>query len=80
VGLSRSALVQRFNAAMGQAPMRYLASLRLNAAARRLAESHDPVSRIAYETGYDSEAAFNRAFRREFGSPPGTWRKQAHAR
>jgi AraC-like DNA-binding protein len=76
VGLSRSALGQRFTRLMGEPPMRYLASLRLQAAARRLATSHDAISRIAFESGYESEAAFNRAFKRELGMAPAAWRRQ----
>ena len=55
--------------------MRYLLNLRLQAAARQLVDSHEPVARIAFASGYESEAAFNRAFRRAFGMPPAAWRK-----
>jgi AraC-like DNA-binding protein len=76
VGLSRSAFADRFTRIMGETPMRYLAQQRLQAAARRLATSADPITRIAFEVGYDSEAAFNRAFKRAFGAPPATWRAE----
>jgi AraC-like DNA-binding protein len=76
VGLSRSAFADRFTRLMGETPMRYLAQQRLQAAARRLASSSDPISRIAFEVGYESEAAFNRAFKRAFGTPPATWRSE----
>jgi AraC-like DNA-binding protein len=76
VGLSRSALAQRFTRLVGEPPMRYLAATRLNAAARRLAESRDAVARIAFEAGYESEAAFHRAFKRQLGLAPAAWRRQ----
>ncbi|HWL64328.1 MAG TPA: AraC family transcriptional regulator [Steroidobacteraceae bacterium] len=74
VGMSRSAFADRFTRIMGESPMRYLAAQRLQAAARRLEASSDSIARIAFEVGYESEAAFNRAFRRAFGAPPATWR------
>ena len=76
VGLSRSALADRFTRLVGEPPMHYLARWRLQVAAQRLSTSHDPLTRIAFETGYESEAAFNRAFKRLFGAPPVTWRKR----
>ncbi len=75
VGLSRSALAERFTRLIGEPPMHYLARWRLQVAAQRLSSSHEPAARIAYEVGYESEAAFNRAFKRLFGAPPATWRK-----
>jgi AraC-like DNA-binding protein len=75
VGLSRSALAERFTRMMGEPPMRYLAQQRLQTAAQRLKASNDSLARIAFKVGYESEAAFNRAFKREFGVPPATWRK-----
>jgi AraC-like DNA-binding protein len=76
VGLSRSAFAEQFSRAMGESPMRYLSQQRLLVASRRLRESRDSLARIAFETGYESEAAFSRAFRRAFGLPPATWRNQ----
>lgn len=76
VGLSRSAFAARFTSVMGEPPMRYLAKWRLQSAARQLAESHEPIARIAFASGYESEAAFNRAFRRAYGLPPAAWRKE----
>lgn len=75
VGLSRSAFAERFSHTMGESPMRYLARERLREASRRLKKSKDSLALIAFETGYESESAFNRAFKREFGEPPATWRK-----
>jgi AraC-like DNA-binding protein len=75
VGLSRSALSQRFNELLGQPPMQYLTRWRLTLAAQQLAGTTRPVGTVADEIGYESEAAFNRAFKREFGVPPAAWRK-----
>ncbi len=77
-GLSRSAFVDRFTRRIGMPPMRYLGRLRLNQAARRLERTADPISQIAVSAGYDSEAAFTRAFKRTFGVPPAAWRR-AHS-
>jgi len=76
VGLSRSALHERFAELVGQPPMQYLAQWRMQVASRLLLESTMNVASIALETGYDSEAAFSRAFKRLVGVPPATWRRQ----
>lgn len=76
VGLSRSAFAERFSKLIGQPPMTYLAHWRLQLAAARLRDGGASLAQIAYAIGYESEAAFNRAFKREFGLPPATWRKQ----
>ena len=65
VGLSRSALVDRFNALIGQPPMTYLTHWRIQLATQLLRDSHASVATIAAQVGYASEAAFNRAFRRD---------------
>ena len=75
VGLSRSALHERFVQYLGQPPMQYLASWRMQLGARLLRESNRNVATIALDVGYDSEAAFSRAFKRMVGTPPATWRK-----
>jgi AraC-like DNA-binding protein len=75
IGLSRSAFAERFTRVVGEPPMRYLGHQRLEQASIRLRESSDAIARIAYDVGYESEAAFNRAFKREYGVPPATWRK-----
>jgi AraC family transcriptional regulator, alkane utilization regulator len=80
VGLSRSALGERFNELIGAPPMQYLTRWRTSLAARQLRETRDPILRIATDVGYESEAAFNRAFKREFGLPPAAWRKRAASR
>ena len=77
VGLSRSALGQRFSALIGTPPMQYLTRWRTSLAAAQLRESNVSIIRVATEVGYESEAAFNRAFKREFGLPPAAWRKRA---
>jgi len=76
-GLSRSALAERFTALIGEAPMQYLTGWRLALASRALASTTDSIARIAERVGYESEAAFNRAFKREFGDPPASWRRKA---
>ena len=77
VGMSRSGLAQRFADLLGVPPMQYLAQWRLQLAARQLRLSDRPLALVAEEVGYESEAAFNRAFKREFGVPPATWRRNA---
>lgn len=76
-GLSRSVLAERFAALLGEPPMQYLMRWRMALAARALKEGREPVVRIAEQVGYESEAAFNRAFKREFGMPPATWRRHS---
>lgn len=75
VGLSRSALVERFSRYLSEPPMAYLARWRLQLAARALGATSHSVAQIAAEVGYESEASFNRAFKREFGLPPARFRK-----
>jgi AraC-like DNA-binding protein len=74
VGISRSALVERFTRYLSEPPMAYLTRWRLQLAARSLEGTSRGVAEIAAEVGYESEAAFNRAFKREFGQPPGRYR------
>jgi AraC-like DNA-binding protein len=76
VGLSRSALHERFVAFVGQPPMHYLANWRMQLASGLLAGSNASVASVALEVGYESEAAFSRAFRRATGLPPAAWRRQ----
>ena len=75
VGISRSALVERFTRYLAEPPMTYLTRWRLQLAARALESTPRGVAEIAGEVGYESEAAFNRAFKREFGQPPGQYRR-----
>jgi AraC family transcriptional regulator, alkane utilization regulator len=79
VGLSRSALAQRFTDFLGQPPMQYLARWRLQIAAQKLREGEKSLADVAEHVGYESEAAFNRAFKREFGLPPASWRRNESA-
>ncbi len=76
-GLSRSALAERFADLIGEPPMQYLTRWRLALAARALREGREPIARVAESVGYESDAAFNRAFKREFGMPPAAWRRQS---
>ena len=76
VGLSRSAFAERFTSLIGEPPMRYLANWRMQVAAQRLKSSREPIAQVAFETGYASEAAFNRAFKRAFDMPPLAWRNK----
>ena len=71
---SRSNLAKRFGELVGQPPMQYLARWRIQVAANLLAQSGAKVSTIGSEVGYDSEAAFSRAFKKETGLAPGAWR------
>jgi AraC-like DNA-binding protein len=77
VGLSRSALAERFAELIGEPPMQYLTRWRLALAAQALREGREPITRVAERIGYESEAAFNRAFKREFGMPPAAWRRHS---
>lgn len=77
VGLSRSAFAERFTSLIGVPPMHYLTNWRLQLAAVRLRESAASTAQLASDVGYESDAAFNRAFKRTFGTTPAAWRKQA---
>jgi AraC-like DNA-binding protein len=79
VGLSRSALADRFTALLGEPPMRYLARHRLNVAANLLRDGKSHANEVAYAVGFNSEAAFSRAFKKEFGVAPGAWRRERRA-
>jgi len=75
VGLSRSALHERFVKYLDLAPMQYLTNWRIQLGTRLLRESNRTVAAIAIDVGYDSEAAFSRAFKRLMGIPPAAWRR-----
>jgi AraC-like DNA-binding protein len=75
VAVSRSVLAERFTRCMGEPPLRYLGRLRLRLAARILKTTRTSILQLASDVGYTSEAAFNRAFKREFGLPPARYRK-----
>lgn len=78
-GLSRSTLAERFEAVLGTSPMRYLRDWRLCLASIELATTGKAIAVIAHEAGYGTEAAFNRAFSRAYGTPPATWRQGARS-
>jgi AraC-like DNA-binding protein len=75
VGLSRSALSERFMQFVGQPPMQYLMNWRMQLAANALVAGTDSIAEIAGRVGYESEAAFSRAFKKAVGTPPSEWRK-----
>ena len=77
VGMSRSTFAERFTAVIGTSAMQYLGNWRLQLAAALLDRPGTRVANVAAEVGYESEAAFNRAFKRQVGVPPGAWRKRA---
>jgi AraC-like DNA-binding protein len=75
-GASRSVLTERFTQLVGIPPLAYLTSWRLQLAARKLQTTQFAILQVAADVGYESEAAFNRAFKREFGLPPARYRKE----
>jgi AraC-like DNA-binding protein len=77
VGLSRSALADRFIHLIGVPPMHYLGNWRMQVAAQKLRDSSASLAQVAVAVGYDSEAAFSRAFKKTFGAAPATWRRSA---
>jgi AraC-like DNA-binding protein len=77
VGVSRSVLAERFRHYLNEAPMAYLTRWRLQLGAQKLASTSYSVAQVAAEVGYESEAAFNRAFKREFEVPPARFRNQS---
>jgi AraC-like DNA-binding protein len=79
IGASRTVLSQRFTSLLDESPLAYLARWRLQLAARLLETTDRKVIAIAMDSGYISEAAFNRAFKREFGLPPARYRRQFRA-
>ena len=79
VGLSRSTLAERFRHYLGEPPVSYLTRWRLRLGAQMLKSSSRSVAEIAADVGYESEAAFNRAFKREYGAPPARFRSDSRA-
>ena len=79
VGMSRSRFAARFSALVGEPPLTYLSRWRLETAAGLLQDGPLSLGEIASRVGYESEAAFSKAFRRRFGVPPGAYRRQAAA-
>jgi AraC-like DNA-binding protein len=79
-GTSRSVLAERFQQLVGSSPMHYLTQWRMLLAAGLLCRTNAPLARIAEDVGYQTDTAFSRAFRREFGAPPAAWRRSQAAR
>ena len=75
-GVSRTILGERFGELLGEPPMRYCSRWRMRVAANMLRDGKQSASNVAYAVGFNSEAAFTRAFKREYGIPPATWRRQ----
>ena len=75
VGLSRSALADRFSELIGVPPIRYLVSWRMQVATQRLRNTNASIAQVANFVGYESEAAFSRAFKKTIGTAPATWRR-----
>jgi len=78
-GVSRSVLAERFRYFLNEPPMAYLTRWRLRLGAQMLSSTSHSVGQIAAEVGYESEAAFNRAFKREFTIPPARFRNKARS-
>jgi AraC-like DNA-binding protein len=78
-GVSKTVLADRFRATIGDAPMQYCGRWRMRVAADMLRGNRQNTASIAYSVGFSSEAAFNRAFKREYGIPPATWRRESSA-
>jgi len=76
VAMSRSAFAEHFSRFVGTPPMQYLTNWRMQIAANHLLSTTDSVNAVANRVGYDSEAAFSRAFKKAVGSPPSEWRRQ----
>ncbi len=79
-GSSRSVLAERFQQLVGTSPMQYLTQWRMLLAANLLCRSNAPLTRIAEDVGYQTDTAFSRAFRREYGAPPAAWRRNRATR
>ena len=78
-GTSRSVLAERFQHLVGSSPIQYLTQWRMLLAANLLCRSKAPLARIAEDVGYQTDTAFSRAFRREYGAPPAAWRRSRSA-
>jgi AraC-like DNA-binding protein len=78
-GVSKTVLGDRFRALLGESPMQYFARWRMHIAAEMLRRERQNACSVAYSVGFNSEAAFNRAFKREFGLPPAAWQRSQSA-
>jgi transcriptional regulator GlxA family with amidase domain len=79
VGMSRTVLAERFRHYLGEPPIAYLTRWRMQLGARLLTTGSHSVAEIAAQVGYESEAAFNRAFKRHFGAPPARFRRDSRS-
>jgi AraC-like DNA-binding protein len=79
VGMSRSPFAARFAALVGEPPLSYLTRWRMHTAAELLQDDALSLAQVASRVGYESEPAFSKAFKRQFGIPPGTWRRRPSA-
>jgi DNA-binding transcriptional LysR family regulator/AraC-like DNA-binding protein len=79
-GVSRTILGERFSELLDESPMRYCARWRMRMAANLLRDGRQNTANVAHAVGFGSEAAFNRAFKREYGVPPATWKREADER
>jgi AraC-like DNA-binding protein len=75
--MSRSAFAERFTRVVGQPPATYISQIRMSNAADLLIDTAEAISTVAAMAGYDSEAAFSRAFSRQYGLPPSKWRRES---
>lgn len=78
-GVSKTVLGERFRGLLGESPMQYCARWRMHVAADMLRHNRQNSASVAYSVGFNSEAAFNRAFKREFGLPPASWQRSLAA-
>lgn len=74
-GVSKTVLGQRFRQLLGESPMQYCSKWRMHVAADMLRKDRQNACSVAYSVGFNSEAAFNRAFKREYGLPPAAWQR-----
>lgn len=74
-GVSKTVLGQRFRQLLGESPMQYCAKWRMHVAADMLRQDRQNACSVAYSVGFNSEAAFSRAFKREYGQPPAAWQR-----
>ncbi len=79
IGLSRSALAEKFSRLIGMAPIQYLTHWRMQVAAQKLEETNASLAQVAESVGYESEAAFSRAFKKVFGRAPAGWRRDGRS-
>ena len=74
--MSRSVFASRFTELLAEPPMRYCARWRMQVASNMLRDEQQNIANVAYHVGFNSEAAFSRAFKREYGQSPASWRRR----